>query len=55
MSAMLRPATTAMPEIGSERKRSVMPLSASTATSCMVAPMPKAVNCANRPGIRNSM
>ncbi len=54
MSAALRPTTTADGPIGIDRKRSVMPLSASVMTAIMVASRPNTMVRAKMPGIRNS-
>jgi hypothetical protein len=54
MSARLRPATTAAACIGSDRNRSVTPLSASWLTAVMVVSSPNSIVTANIPGSRNS-
>ena len=54
MSAIPRPATTAEPAIGSERKRSVMPRLASVTIAVIVPSRPKTVVSASMPGTSTS-
>ena len=54
MSAIPRPATTAEPAIGSERKRSVMPRLASVTIAVIVPSRPKTAVSASIPGTSTS-
>ena len=54
MSAEVRPASTAARAIGSERKRSMMPLWRSSLSPIAVTKPPKAMFCTVIPGIRKS-
>ena len=53
-SERIRPATTAGPHIGSERKRSIKPFFRSSASPSAVTKPPKTIDCTMIPGIRKS-
>ncbi len=53
-SASVRPASTALRDIGSERKRSISPFLRSSERPIAVTKPPKNIVCTIRPGIRKS-